>query len=261
MESSKNIRMLAEKVVIITGAASGIGRSSSLLFVENGAKVVVADVDEKGGKETVDLIRDQSGSREKNAIFVRTDVSNQEDSENCVRATVAEFDRVDCLFNNAGINPVGTAHDTSPELWDTVIATNLRGVYLMSKYAIPEMKKVGKGSIVCTSSVDGVLAIRNEAAYIASKGGIISLAKSMAVDFAPDGIRVNCILPGAIRTPLLEKFMKENPTVGDQTLGHPIGRIGEPEEVACMAMFLLSDQSSFVTGAIIPVDGGYSATK
>jgi NAD(P)-dependent dehydrogenase (short-subunit alcohol dehydrogenase family) len=252
--------MLADKVVIITGAASGMGKSAALLFSRNGAKVVLADIDERGGNDVAQAINQKSNSG-KDALFVMTDVAKAEDAERCVRATLEEFGAVNGLYNNAGINPVGTVVDTSEELWEQVIGTNLKGTYLMSKFAIPEMQRKGGGSIVCTSSVDGVMAIYNEAAYIASKGGVISLTKSMAIDFAKDKIRVNCILPGAIRTPLLEKFMKENPSVGDQSHGHALGRIGEPEEVANMVMFLLSDLSSFVTGAIIPVDGGYSAVK
>ncbi len=249
--------MLFGKVVIITGASSGMGKSASLLFSRNGAKVVLADIDESGGKEVADLINKQSG----NAIFVKTDVSRKEDAERCIRAAVNEFGEVNCLYNNAGINPIGTVVDTSEELWERVIGINLKGMFLMSKFAIPEMQKIGGGSIVNTASVDGVLAIYNEAAYIASKGGIIALTKAMTIDFAKDKIRVNCILPGAIRTPLLENFMRDNPSVGDQSKGHALGRIGEPVEVAYMAMFLFSDMSSFVTGAIIPVDGGYSSVK
>ena len=249
---------LKDKVVIVTGAASGMGRAATLLFVSNGAKVVVADVDESGGIDTVKKAdRINAGA----AYFVKTDVSSSNDAQECVVAAVNKFGKLNCLYNNAGINPIGTVVDTSEDLWDRVLDINLKGMYLMSKFSIPEMRKVGKGSIVCTSSVDGILAIYNEAAYIASKGGIIALTKSMALDFAKDGIRVNCILPGAIRTPLLEKFMLENSGVGDQSKGHALGRIGEPEEVASMAMYLLSDASSFVTGAIIPVDGGYSAVK
>ncbi len=253
--------MLAGKVVIITGASSGMGKAAALLFSKNGAKVVLADIDERGGQEVTHAINKESKASGNAAIFVKTDVAKSNEAERCVKAAVAEFGKVDCLYNNAGINPVGTVTDTSEELWERVIGTNLKGAYLMSKFAIPEMQRRDGGSIVCTSSVDGVLAIYNEAAYIASKGGIIALTKSMALDFAKDKIRVNCILPGAIRTPLLEKFMKDNPSVGDQSHGHALGRIGEPEEVANMAMFLLSDLSSFVTGAIIPVDGGYSAVK
>lgn len=249
---------LRDKTVIVTGAASGMGRAASILFARNGAKIIVADIDESGAMETIDKV---AKLKEGKAVFAKTDVSKSKDCEECVKTAVEEFGRLDCLYNNAGINPTGTVVDTSEELWDKVLNINLKGMYLMSKFSIPEMRKAGKGSIVCTSSVDGVLAIYNEAAYIASKGGIIALTKSMALDFANDGIRVNCILPGAVRTPLLEKFMKENASVGDQSKGHALGRIGEPEEVANMAMYLLSDASSFVTGAIIPVDGGYSAVK
>jgi dihydroanticapsin dehydrogenase len=250
-------KMLQNKVVIVTGGASGIGRASSILFAKNGAKVVIADIDEGGGQVAEEISKEGY-----EAIFVKTDVSRAADAQNCVKYAVTRFGSLDCLFNNAGLNPTGTVVDTSEELWDRVLDTNLRGIYLMSKFAIPVMRLSGKGgSIVCTASVDGILAIYNEAAYIASKGGIIALTKSMALDFAIERIRVNCILPGAIRTPLLEKFMKENPVIGDQSKGHALGRIGEPEEVANVAMFLLSDFSSFVTGAAIPVDGGYSAVK
>jgi NAD(P)-dependent dehydrogenase (short-subunit alcohol dehydrogenase family) len=247
--------LLDSKVVIVTGAASGIGRASAILFSQNGAKVIVADIDEKGGFETVNKAKPDS------TIFVKTDVSRSKDTQNCVRAAVEKFGRLDGLFSNAGINPTGTVEDTDEELWDRILSINLKGMYLMCKASIPEMRKAGGGSIVCTASVDGILAIYNEAAYIASKGGIIALTRSIALDFAKDHIRANCILPGAIRTPLLEKFLAENPSVGDQAKGHAMNRIGEPEEVASVAMYLLSNSSSFVTGATIPVDGGYSAVK
>jgi NAD(P)-dependent dehydrogenase (short-subunit alcohol dehydrogenase family) len=248
---------LRDKVTIVTGASSGIGRASAIIFAHNGAKVVVADIDEEGGRRTVESIEKEGGR----AIFVKTDVSTASDAKRCVESAVREFGRLDSLFNNAGFNPVGTVVDTPEELWDRVLDVNLKGMFLMCKFAIPEMKKVGRGSIVCTASVDGVLAIPNEAAYIASKGGIISLVKAMALDHARDNIRVNCVLPGAIRTPLYEKFMKENENFEDQADQHAMQRIGEPEEIGQVVMFLLSDVPTFVTGAIIPVDGGYSAVK
>jgi NAD(P)-dependent dehydrogenase (short-subunit alcohol dehydrogenase family) len=253
---------LKDKVVIVTGAASGIGRASAVLFAKNGAKVVVADNDVSGGQRTVEAIEKGGG----NSIFVKTDVSSESEAKNCVDRAIEKFGRLDCLFSNAGINPVGRVTDTTEQLWDKTIDTNLKGAFLMSKHAIPRMIKGGKGAIVCTASVDGVLAIPNEAAYIASKGGLISLVKAMALDHAKENIRVNCILPGAIRTPLYEKFAKESQDFGEgkgdpQAEQHAMGRIGEPEEVAQVAMFLLSDTPTFVTGAIIPVDGGYSAVK
>jgi meso-butanediol dehydrogenase/(S,S)-butanediol dehydrogenase/diacetyl reductase len=248
---------LKDKVIIVTGASSGIGRASAIVFAKNGASVVVADIDEEGGRRTVDDIAEAGGK----AIFVKTDVSKAADAKRCVDSALREFGRLDCLFNNAGFNPVGTVVDTPEELWDRVLDVNLKGMFLMCKYAIPEMRKVGKGSVVCTASVDGVLAIPNEAAYIASKGGIISLVRAMALDHAKENIRVNCVLPGAIRTPLYEKFMKENENFDDQADQHAMQRIGEPEEIGQVVMFLLSDVPTFVTGAIIPVDGGYSAVK
>jgi meso-butanediol dehydrogenase/(S,S)-butanediol dehydrogenase/diacetyl reductase len=248
---------LENKVTIVTGASSGIGRGSAIVFASNGAKVVVADIDEQGGRKTVEEIHRRGGT----AIWVKTDVSSASDAKNCVETAVKEFGRLDCLFSNAGFNPTGTVVDTAEELWDRVVDVNLKGMFLMCKYTIPEMKKMGGGSIVCTASVDGILAIRNEAAYIATKGGIISLVKAMTLDHAPDKVRVNCILPGAIRTPLYENFIRDNPGVDDQADQHAMNRIGEPEEVGAVAMFLLSDAASFVTGAIVPVDGGYSAVK
>ncbi len=250
------------KVVLVTGAASGIGRASALLFAKNGSSVVVSDIDEEGGRNTADEIANAGGS----SLFVKTDVAVASQVKNCVDVTVEKFGKLDCLFSNAGINPVGTVTETTEELWDKVLDTNLKSTFLTCKYAIPEMKKAGKGSIVCTASVDGVLAVPNEAAYIASKGGIISLVKAMALDHAKDNIRVNCILPGAIRTPLYEKFAEESQVFGESTGDpqadqHAMNRIGEPIEVAQVAMFLLSDTPTFLTGAIIPVDGGYSAVK
>jgi NAD(P)-dependent dehydrogenase (short-subunit alcohol dehydrogenase family) len=250
--------MLSDKTIIVTGASSGIGHASAMLFAANNARVVIADIDEERGVQVESEIKKQGG----NAIFVKTDVSNSSEALHCVKAAVENFGHLDGLFNNAGINPTGTVTDTSEELWDQVMNTNLKGMFLMSKYSIPEMKKTGAGSIVCTASVDGILAIANEEAYIASKGGVISLVKAMALDFGPMGVRVNCICPGAIKTPLYDKFIIESPNVGvESAKWHALNRIGDAEEVARVAMFLLSDSASFVSGAIVPVDGGYSAIK
>jgi NAD(P)-dependent dehydrogenase (short-subunit alcohol dehydrogenase family) len=249
---------LKGKVVIITGAASGMGKAAALLFSQNGANVVVADLDETGGSQTTVEIEKTSGMESK---FVKTDITRASDAKHCVDETIRFFGKINCLYNNAGINPVGDVVTTPEEVWDKVLAVNLKGMYLMSKYAVPFMKHAGGGTIVCTASIDGLIGIQNEAAYIASKGGVIALTKSMAVDFAKDNIRVNCICPGAVRTPLLEKFVRDNPTMVNPSVGHALGRVAEPEEVARVAMFLLSDLSSFMTGAVVPVDGGYTGTR
>ena len=254
---------LSGKVAVVTGASSGIGRASAILFAKDGAKVVVADKDPAGGKSTVESIK-AIGCE---ATFVECDVSNVKDAERLAESTIKTYGRIDALFNNAGINPVGTVVDTPLDVWDAVLDTNLKGIYLVSKFAIPHMKKnPGGGAIVNTASVDALLAILNEAAYIASKGGIVSLTKAMAVDHARDKIRVNCICPGAILTPLFDAWVKEAGAAGqdlvaEMTRMHPLGRIGTPEEVGRVALFLLSDEASFVTGAVVTVDGGYAATK
>jgi meso-butanediol dehydrogenase / (S,S)-butanediol dehydrogenase / diacetyl reductase len=248
---------LKDKVTIITAAAAGMGRAASFLFAESGAKVVVSDVDEEAGKQVTNEIS-RNGQE---AIFVRADVSKTEDARHCVNAAVETYGRIDCLFSHAGIATVGTVLDTSEELWDRIMAVNLKGMFLMSRFSIPEMKKVGKGTIVCTASVDGMVAFPKQAAYNASKGGVIALVRSMALDHAQDNIRVNCICPGVIRSPGGKKWTREDIPYPDMTALHAMGRVGSPEEVASVALFLLSDASSFMTGAIVPVDGGWSAIR
>ncbi|MDD5178273.1 MAG: SDR family oxidoreductase [Candidatus Nanoarchaeia archaeon] len=248
---------LKDKVAIITGAASGIGRSSALLFAKEGAKIVVADYNEELGKETVSLIKKEKGE----AIFVKTDVSNEKDIKNMIDQTIKSFKKIDILYNNAGIELGKNILDTTPEEWDNVISINLKGVFLGCKYAIPYIKK--GGSIINTSSIAGIVGFANLAAYCASKGGIILLTKQMALDFAKKGIRVNCICPGGILTPMLERFIKNSPDPQATRKGmdsmHPLGRVGKPEEVAYAALFLASDESSFITGHSLIVDGGFTS--
>ncbi len=238
------------KVAIVTGAGSGIGRASAMLFAKEGAKVVVADYDEKGGKETAGLIG-------RNAIFVKADVSKSSDAKAIVAAALKKFGKLNILFNNAGIVRWGSAVECVEADWDRVIGINLKGAWLCSKFAIPELIKAGGGSIVNTASIAGCVAFAKIAAYCASKGGLIELTKSMALDFAPQKIRVNAICPGVIRTAMTKSILNDKKTMEGMLKATVIGRLGEPEDIAYAALYLASDESSFVTGTTIVVDGGW----
>jgi NAD(P)-dependent dehydrogenase (short-subunit alcohol dehydrogenase family) len=246
---------LEGKVAIITGAASGIGVATALLFAKEGTKVVVADLNESGGNETVDQIRSDGGA----AIFVRTDVTSAKDAEAIVKSTIDAYGKLDVLFNNAGIAMRLPVADLPEEDWDRCIEINLKGIFLGSKYAIPEMIKNGGGSIINMASMFGIVGAKIRAAYVASKGGVVNLTRGMALDYAPNNIRVNCICPGFTDTPLIQAIV---PTPeARQALGedHPMGRLATPLDIAYGALYLASDESSFVTGIALPIDGGYTA--
>lgn len=246
-------------MALITGAGSGIGRSSAVLFAKEGAKVVVVDIVQEAGEETVRLIKENGGD----ATFVKADVSKATDAENIIEKAVEKYGKLDILFNNAGINPSGTVVDTPEETWDKVINVNLKGVFLSSKYAIPEMAKRGGGVIINTASICGLVGTANEIAYVASKGAIVTLTKGMAIDHAHQNIRVNCICPSGTETPLLGKWLStvREPKKVYQQLANMslLKRLAKPEEVAYAALFLASEESSFVTGSALAIDGGYTA--
>jgi len=251
---------LKGKVALITGASSGMGRSAAILFAKEGAKVIVnyAHSPEKAN-DVVDFIKKYGGE----AVAIGADISSEEDVVKLVEKAIAKFGRIDILYNNAGIELQKPLILTGEKEWEDVLNTNLKGVFLCSKHIIMHMIQSGGGSIINTASVAGLAGMPNLGAYSASKGGVISLTRTLAVEYAKDKIRVNCICPGAIDTPMLRRFIEASPdkkAMEEQLASmHPLGRIGTPEDVANVAMFLASDESSFMTGAIIPVDGGYTA--
>lgn len=246
---------LKGKVAIVTGGGSGIGEATALTFAKEGARVTVADVADSPGNNTVEQIRASGGD----GIYVHADVTSASEIQSVVRETIDNYGRLDVLFNNAGIAMRLGVAELPEEDWDRCIAINLKGAYLGSKYAIPAMIANGGGSIINTASIYGIVGGLNRAAYVASKGGIVNLTRGMALDYANNNIRVNCICPGFTDTPLIRNFV-ETPTkykaLVDQ---HPMGRLAKPLDVAYGALYLASDESAFVTGIALPIDGGYTA--
>jgi meso-butanediol dehydrogenase / (S,S)-butanediol dehydrogenase / diacetyl reductase len=248
--------MLQGQVAIITGAASGIGRSTAEYFAELKAKLVLVDWNESSGKEVATSIVNFGGD----AVFCRADVSKPSDMEAAVRTTVDRFGRLDILINNAAIQILAKLTDTSEEDWDRIQSVNLKGPFLGCKYAIPEMKKKGGGCIVNIASVLGLVADPDLAAYCAAKGGLISLTRVAALTYGPDGIRVNCICPGDVETPLVQDYFNKDPNPeklrSEIYSKYALRRIASPREIAQAAAFLASSQSSFITGSAIVADGG-----
>jgi NAD(P)-dependent dehydrogenase (short-subunit alcohol dehydrogenase family) len=245
------------KVVLVTGGGSGIGRATALKLAREGAKVMIADYVQEGGERTVKMISEAGGT----ANFVQTDVSIGAQVEAMISKTVATYGRLDGAFNNAGIEGrMGTTVDTTEENFDRTIAINLKGVWLCMKYEIPQMLKQGAGSIVNTASVAGVVGIERLPAYNASKHGVVGLTRTAALEYAAQNIRVNCVCPGAIRTPMTERIIDSGGmNEQDAIAAEPVGRWGKPEEIADGVVWLLSDAASFVTGHPMVVDGGWVA--
>ena len=249
---------LADKVTIITGAGGGMGRVAAQLFAKEGAKVVVAEYSEAAGRDTVAMVEAEGGS----ATYVRADVSKEADAKAMVDHALATYGRVDVLYNNAGIMPEAdhSVIDTDVDTWDQVMAVNVRGPFLGCKYAIPAMIAGGGGSIVNVASFVAILGCSvPQDAYTASKGAILSLTRSLAVQFGPNGIRTNAICPGPIETPLLMDWLLKDEAAKNLRLArNPTGRFGKPEEIVFMALYLASDESRFTNGASLVVDGGIS---
>lgn len=246
---------LEGKVALVTGGSSGIGKATALAFAKEGAKVVVAARRIKESEETVTAIREGGGE----AIFVQTDVSQATEVKGMVDAAVETYGRLDCAFNNAGVGGTGPIHEFLEEEWDRTISINLKGVWLCLKYEIAQMLKQGRGAIVNNSSVAGLIGAANMSAYIASKHGVVGLTKSVALEVAKQGIRVNAVCPGYIHTPMIQARL-DDPARKERIIAlEPIGRVGDPEEAAEAVVWLCSDAASFVTGHAMPVDGGLVA--
>ena len=255
-------KQLPNKVAIVTGGGSGQGRASSLLFAEEGAKVVVADWNAAAAEATAGDIRAAGGE----ALAVHVDVSQEDDIKRMIQTTKDCFQRIDILFNNAGIGyssrgryAMTSILETPAQDWDAVLAINLKSIAMACKHAIPVMLEQGSGVILNNSSLNALISVPGADAYTAAKGGVVSLTRVFADNYGPSGIRVNCICPGAIDTPMIAEVYHDPNFPLDAVLGLiPLRRIGTPEDVAQVALFLVSDASSYITGTIIPVDGGYS---
>ena len=244
----------AGKVAFVTGAASGMGRATALAFAREGASVVTADISDDGNQETARMIEKLGGQ----AIAVRCDVTRSEDVKAALDKAEETFGRLDVAFNNAGLEqPAALTADLTEEVWDRIVAINLRGVFLCLKHEIPLMLEHGGGAIVNTSAGAGVMGVKGKAAYTAAKHGVIGLTRAAALDYAESNVRVNAVCPGIIDTPMMDRFTGGTPEGRTRAISQePIGRLGRPEEIAATVVWLCSDAASFVVGHAMVVDGG-----
>jgi NAD(P)-dependent dehydrogenase (short-subunit alcohol dehydrogenase family) len=257
---------LSDRVCLVTGGGSGIGRATCVRFAEEGALVAVADIDAEAALETIRLVRAAGGGRADAALDVSLDVTDAASCSSAVNRIVDAWGRIDVLFNNAGIAGVGTVEETSLELWERVMAVNVRGVFLVARSVLPVMVAAHRGSIINMSSTIAEIGLARRASYAASKGAVLALTRQMQADYAEHGIRVNALLPGTIHTPFVDRYLAESyddPAAGLEALRRRqlTGDLGTPEDVAAAALFLASDESRFVLGSGLFVDGGVRGAK
>lgn len=259
IHSQKRAMKLRDRVAVITGAGSGIGRAMSLLFAQEGARVLAADINGDAAGETAGQITSAGGACQPLAV----DASKAEQVEEMIHRSISEYGSLDIVCNNAGIGSTTDVVECDPDEWDRVMTVNVKSVYLGCKYAIPHMVRQGSGVIVNTASVAGMVGVAKRASYCASKGAVIALTRQVAVDYVKQGIRVNCLCPGTVDSPWVERLLVQAPDRDAARAAlearQPMGRLGTPEEVAAAALFLASDDAAFITGTGLVMDGGWTA--